>query len=268
MGTIIAILALVLFYYLLKWWLKNKKKKKLHASLEAMLELNLVVNTLDGVAGEEEQSQICESFKNFIIEITAKDIDKGLEYFGEYFTVNEEGSKDLDFNKMQEVSASIIEKTSRYDYDPSGTDIDNRVYTIFDSLTNLIIENHRDLTFKSLVSLCGADLDLHPNEIKALDYLAKKLRIKNKDRIVGEERERIEQVKRNIEANKEKIALWDEKIKNVNVPGWKDETAVFMGYLYDKEIHTVLSTSDEEMAKNVPGVTEAKANVIKKQLAE
>ena len=69
-------------------------------------------------------------------------------------------------------------------------------------------------------------------------------------------------------ANKEKIALWDEKIKNVNVPGWKDETAVFMGYLYDKDIDTVLSISDEEMAKNVPGITESKANVIKKQLAE
>ena len=266
MGTIITIVALVLFYYLLKWWLKNKKKKKLHASLEAMLELNLVVNTLDGVADEEEQLQIIESFKNFIIEITAKNIDKHSEHFGN--TDHYDGPKDLDFNKMQEVSASIIEKISHYDYNPSGTDIDNKVYTIFDSLTNLIIKNHRDLTFKSLVSLCGADLDLHPNEIKALDYLAKKLRIKNKDRIVGEERERIEQVKRNIEANKEKIALWDEKIKNVNVPGWKDETAVFMGYLYDKDIDTVLSISDEEMAKNVPGITESKAKVIKKQLAE
>jgi hypothetical protein len=40
-----------------------------------------------------------------------------------------------------------------------------------------------------------------------------------------------------------------------------------MGHLYDQSISTVLSTSDKQIAKDVPGITESKAKVIKKQLS-
>ena len=74
----------------------------------------------------------------------------------------------------------------------SDTEMDSEVYVEFDSLANLIIKDHREYAFQSLVALCGADSELHTNELKALDYLAEKLKIENKDSVVEEERKRIE----------------------------------------------------------------------------
>ena len=52
------------------------------------------------------------------------------------------------------------------------------------------------------------------------------------------------------------------------MPGWKDEIAQFMADLYDENVATLLATSDEQIAKDVPTITPSKAKVIKKQMGQ
>jgi|TARA_B100001964_G_scaffold169955_1_gene186931 hypothetical protein len=261
METLTYLVGTVVLLYIFLIWLKKKKRNSQIESIKALLTLLNIMMSVDKSVTDEETQKVFYSLYNLIK-------DSGPDGpFSEYWT-HEEG---VDFVDPETITSMVIasnDYVGEMEFKHGDTEIDSRVFAEFDSLTNLIVKDHRDYAFRSLVALCGADLDWHANEVKALDYLSTKLKIKNKDIIVDEERTRVEQVLRDIEANKVKIALWDEKIKKVTVPGWKKETGDFMGHLYDKDIDVVLSTPDKQLAKDIPGITEAKAKVIKKLLSE
>ena len=77
-----------------------------------------------------------------------------------------------------EVVSSMCTASAGYvdelEFKHSDTEMDSEIYTEFDSLADLIIKDHREYAFQSLVALSGADSELHPNELKVLDYLSNK----------------------------------------------------------------------------------------------
>jgi len=268
-GLMVLVLPVVAFF-LIKWKLKKNKLERIKNSLDAWLKLHQLVMMLDGEA-EDLKIFYNEHYLPTISQYLY-DLDFGYEYLGDNYCINEEGDRDFNWDFIgNNFQTSLNEIVASGDTDAESAPVlDKFYYPRFDSLTKSIIKKYREDTFRSLAKLCGSDLDLHEREIQGLDYLAKKLKIKNKKKkeIMDEVREEVEETIRKNEANAERIALWDEKIKTVNIPGWKKQTGDFMGHLYDKDIDAVLSISDKQLAKDVPGLTESKAKALKKLLTE
>lgn len=126
--------------------------------------------------------------------------------------------------------------------------------------------------------MCGADLEWHPNEVKLIEHIAKKIKIKKEElkTLIESDKGHIEGVKpagflatalQETEERQKKKELWSIAIQKVDFPGWKEETAQFMSNLYEEDLDILLSTSDKQVAEDVPQITTAKAKVLKKQMS-
>ena len=238
-------------------WFTSKKEKK-ENSLGAMFALNYLAMTVDGDADQREINSMVLYWRGLLLEG-----DPG-DHFNDWY----DESGDVSTDKLVELGKEM--ETSGFEFQHTDSELDPSIFPIIDGFVSAIRYEHREITIRSIVALCGSDLEWQKNELSFLEYVGKKLSIKKKhmDAFLEEGKtlvnERIEAAKEK-QMNKE---TWDKAIKEVSVPGWKNETAQFMADLYDENVATLLATSDEEIAKDVPTITPAKAKVIKKQMAQ
>jgi uncharacterized tellurite resistance protein B-like protein len=179
------IVGTVTLFYLFLSWLKKKKRNSKIESIKAISTLLNITMQVDQSVAEEEMQKVSHCLYD-LIKRSGPDGP-----FSEYWT-KEEGEDFLDPEVVSSMCAASGIYVNEMELKHSDTEMDSEVYAEFDFLANLIIKDHREYAFRSLVTLCGADSELHPNELKALDYLAEKLKIENKDSMVEEERKRIE----------------------------------------------------------------------------
>jgi len=182
--SIIAAGIIVLSYLFIKW-LKKRSRFSRVQSVKALSTLLNITMQVDQSVTEEEIKEV----SNCLYDLIKRSGPDGP--FSEYWT-KEEGQDFLDAEVVSSMCAASAAYVSEIGFKHSETEMDSQVYAEFDSLADLIIKDHREYAFKSLVALCGADSELHPNELKALDYLAEKLKIENKEKIIAEEKKRIE----------------------------------------------------------------------------
>ena len=189
MKALTYIVGTVILFYLFLIWLKKKKRNSKIDSIKALSTLLNITVQVDQSVAEEEMQKV----SHCLYDLIKRSGPNGP--FSEYWT-KDEGVDFLDPEVVSSMCAASGIYVSEMELKHGDTEMDSKVYAAFDSLTNLIIKDHREYTFRALVTLCGIDSGLHPNELKALDYLAEKLKIENKDSMVEEERKRVEQVHR------------------------------------------------------------------------
>ncbi len=168
----IIITGIIILSYFFKKWLKKKKRFSRIQSVKALSTLLNITMQVDQKTNKKEMQKV----SHCLYDLIKKSGPNGP--FNQYWT-KEEGKDFLDTEVVSSMCLASASYVSEMDFKYSDTDIDSQVYAEFDSLTELIIKDHREYAFQSLVSLCGSDLELHPNELKALDYLSKKLEIEN-----------------------------------------------------------------------------------------
>lgn len=184
MKTLTIIVGTVVLLYLFLIWLKKKKRNSQVDSIKALSTLLNITMKVDQSVTEEEMQKVSHCLHD-LIKRSGPDGP-----FSEYWT-KEEGKDFLDSEVLSSMCTASAGYVDELEFKHSDTEMDSEIYTEFDSLADLIIKDHREYAFQSLVALCGADSELHPNELKVLDYLSEKLTIENKDRIIAEERKRI-----------------------------------------------------------------------------
>jgi uncharacterized tellurite resistance protein B-like protein len=185
MQILIIITGIIILSYLFVKWLKKKKRSSRIQSIKAISTLLNITMRVDQSVTEEEVQEV----SNCLYGLIKRSGPDGP--FSEYWT-KEEGEDFLDLEVVSSMCKASGDYVNEMELKHSDTEMDNDVYAEFDSLTNLIIKDHRRYAFQSLVDLCGADSELHPNELKSLDYISEKLKIENKEKIIAEERKRIE----------------------------------------------------------------------------
>tara|TARA_B100001123_G_C14870099_1_gene851596 strand:- start:176 stop:754 length:579 start_codon:yes stop_codon:yes gene_type:complete len=184
--SIIAAGIIVLSYLFIKW-LKKRSRFSRVQSVKALSTLLNITMQVDQSVTEEEIKEV----SNCLYDLIKRSGPDGP--FSEYWT-KEEGQDFLDAEVVSSMCAASAAYVSEIGFKHSETEMDSQVYAEFDSLADLIIKDHREYAFKSLVALCGADSELHPNELKVLNYLSEKLKVENKEKIIAEERKRIEKI--------------------------------------------------------------------------
>lgn len=236
--------------------------------------------SVDGVIDEQEQSSLMRYWRKLLLE----DKDKHGDWFADWY--DDEG--DVRTDKLMDLTKEI--KGRGYNFAHTDTELDESIFPIIDILAKSIHPYHKQITINALVNLCGADLEWHPNEEKLIEYIAKKIKIKKnvlKNLIEGDkkhiehtiqkrEESRKKEAQQKAEYRKKKAQekeerrkkkeRWAKAIQKVSIPGWKEETARFMSELYEQDLDILLSTSDSQVAKDVPSITRAKAKVLKNQM--
>jgi hypothetical protein len=185
MQILIIITGIIILSYLFITWLKKRKRFSRIQSVKALSTLLNITMQVDQSVTEEEMQKV----SNCLYDLIKRSGPDGP--FSEYWT-KKEGEDFLDAEVVSTMCAASAGYVSEIGFKHSKTEMDSQVYTEFDSLADLIIKDHREYAFQSLVALCGADSELHYNELKTLDYLSVKLKIDNKEKIIEEERKRIE----------------------------------------------------------------------------
>ena len=238
-------------------WFTSKKKKK-EDSLAAMVALNYLAMSVDGNADQREIKSMVLYWRGLLLEG-----DPG-DHFNDWY----DESGDVRTDKLTELAKEL--ETSGFEFQHTNSELDPSIFPIIDEFISAIRKEHREIAIRSIVALCGSDLEWHKNELSLMEYVSKKLSIKRK-RMNAFLEEGKTLVNERIKAAKEKQRnkeTWDKAIKEVSVPGWKDEIAQFMADLYNENVATLLATSDEQIAKDVPTITPSKAKVIKKQMGQ
>ena len=182
--SIIVVGIIVLSYLCIKGLEKRNRFSRIE-SVKAISTLLNITMQVDQSVTEEEIKKV----SNCLYDLIKRSGPDGP--FSEYWS-KKEGEDFLDAEVVSSMCTASEAYVSEIGLQHSETEMDSQVYTEFDSLTDLIIKDHREYAFQSLVALCGADSELHPNELKVLNYLSEKLKIENKDKIIAEERNRIE----------------------------------------------------------------------------
>jgi uncharacterized tellurite resistance protein B-like protein len=251
------ILVISLALIMLVSWGANRKKKSKGNSLNSMFTLNYLMMSVDGEIDEYEQRSLIRYWRKLLLED-----DQG-DWFADWY--DDEG--DVRTDKLMDLTKEI--EGRGYNFAHTDTELDESIFPIIDILAKSIRSEHRQITINALVSLCGADLEWHPNEVKLIEYIAKKIKIKKKvlKNLIESSKELIEQAIQEVEESRKKKELWAIAIQKVSIPGWKEETARFMSELYEEDLDILLSTSDSQVAKDVPSITPAKAKVLKKQMS-
>jgi uncharacterized tellurite resistance protein B-like protein len=185
MQILIIIIGVAILSYLFLIWLKKRKRFCQVKSVKALSTLLNITMKVDQSVTDEEMQKV----SNCLYDLIKRSGPDGP--FNEYWT-KEEGKDILDSEVLLSMCKASEDYVSELELKHSDTEMDKEVYAEFDFLADLIIKDHRNYAFSSLVALCGADSELHPRELKVLDYLAEKLKIENKEKIIAEERKRIE----------------------------------------------------------------------------
>ena len=263
MGWIGWTITIVVVYIMLTVWYIMRKQKKAKFHVEAMAGLGSIASLIDGESDEYERKTLIRRMK-LHVENEASDDTHG-DIYKPY--LDDEGDFTID-GAIALVEAAT-ETYGLEDLKMNSSEVPEEVLLKVDEMCKKINKNMRADVFEMLADQVSADVEFHPNEMVLLERVGKGLKIKKKEqmRVIDEQKATVARAIESVEAERAMKELWDQQIQKVNVPGWKDEMAEFMSLLYDKNLDLLMETPDKKVAKDVPGLTESKANVIKKQMA-